>query len=109
MGAFLLFLLIFFIVIPLAKSVWAIYRQMRQVRSFMNDPAGYYTRTAAGKQKKRKQEQQKKTQRKVFTKDVGEYVDFEEIRSDSPQQNSTSGEVKYKKEEQVTDIKWEDL
>ncbi len=40
---------------------------------------------------------------------MGEYVDFEEIRSDSPQQNGTSDEVKYKKEEQVTDIKWEDL
>lgn len=108
MGAFLLFLLIFFIVIPLAKAFWAIYRQMRQVRSFMNDPAGYYSRTA-GKQKKRKQEPQKQTHRKVFTKDMGEYVDFEEIRSDSPQQNVSSDEVKYKKEEQVTDIKWEDL
>ncbi|MCM1020659.1 MAG: DUF4834 family protein [Muribaculum sp.] len=58
----------------------------------------------------RSQEPAKPTKKKIFDKSDGEYVDFVEIKqTESSDTKSGSAEVKYKKEEQITDAEWHDI
>lgn len=51
--------------------------------------------------------------KKKITRDVGEYVKWEEVEvteASSTEQNSTTDYTKYySKEEQIIDVKWEDI
>ncbi len=106
----IIILLIIFIVWPLVKAVWAIMRQVRQVRNFMNNPGDYF-RNATGQNQNATDDRysahaQTKKKKKI-SKNMGEYVDFEEINK--PDDSADSANIHFRTEEQVSDAKWEDV
>lgn len=115
MGTFLLALFIIFIVIPIARVVWSVYRLRSQARSafrrFEQDmrgqaedarrdarPGGW--RSAPAREKKISREQ-------------GEYVEWEEVAvtETSVGQDASSGptETRFESEQQIVDVEWEDV
>ena len=108
MGTFLFLLFVFFIVIPVIRVVITIWRARRQTRRFFDQ-----FRTAAGagasSQTRQKEPQQKPRSKKKIDPSVGEYVAFEEIKSETTttyrQNTTTYTEV----EQQVVDVDWEDI
>lgn len=116
---FLLILLILFLVVlwPALRAGWRIWSQMRQMQQFMRDPQEYIRRQA--EQEARRQSRPGSYDRgtesstaprrhgKKIAPDVGEYVDFEEL--DGPADIQRPKKSNFRPEEQVTDIKWEDL
>lgn len=118
MGTFLLFLLLFFVVIPLIRGLWQLWRirsAYRRAQQRMNDifngassgprPTGGRTRTAQPSRKGKK-----------IDPDVGEYVAFEEIRTqststtaDGTARTETKTTDTVRVESQIEDADWEDL
>lgn len=110
-----IFLLIVFILWPVLKLGWRIWMQMRQVRRFMADPEGEMRRQAA-KQARRQgagrysQAPQPQPKKKKITRDVGEYVEYTEVEVSEEERNSAETDTaSFKKEEQISDIKWVDI
>lgn len=116
---FLLILLILFLVVlwPALRAGWRIWRQMRQMQQFMRDPQEFIRRKA--EQEARRQSRHRpqsgpdegspmpRRHGKKIASDVGEYVDFEEL--EGPADIQRPKKSTFRPEEQVTDIKWEDL
>jgi hypothetical protein len=95
-------------------KVWRLHRRMRQ---FMQDPFGQ-------QQQQRRQSsnpfsdffgsrktKQRRNRRKKIPRGVGEYVEFTEVAGTVGDDTSANGSksVKFKKEEQIQDIEWEDI
>ncbi len=93
----LLILIIFFW--PVIKLAWRI----NQVRSQFNNINREAQRQAG---QHRQQRQSAPRPRKVYTKDDGEYVDFEEVSVTAAEERS---EVHYIPESQVSDAEWEEI
>lgn len=110
MFSFLIAVFVIFLLVQLFKVIFPIYSRIRQMRNFMNNPYDYFA-GQAGAQRSQAEHTQPKKHKKKFGKDVGEYVEFEEIATETAAKDKASGNtsVRYSKEEQVTDIKWEDL
>lgn len=104
---YLLILILFAVIfVPLAKALWAIFSQVRKVRQFMNDPTSYF-RGAYGAADNNGRSKKKK---KKFEPNEGEYIEFTEISCNTTTQSADgSTTTSYTREEQVTDIEWEDI
>ncbi len=90
--------LILFLFWPVIKLGFRIYRAQSQMRK---------TFRQATSQQRREQQQQAERE-KIFDRNVGEYVDFEEIDNnshDSSQQYNPPAKV----EPQIEDAEWEDI
>ncbi len=118
-------LLIFFFFISPAYKVWKTLNRARRQAREMNDAF----RRAAGidpdEERRKQQEQQRASRRGGWTsptprrkkigKDVGEYVKFKEVTvsnrtSESQTADSATGEsCRIEREEQIVDVRWEDL
>lgn len=88
----------------------------RRAREFMNDPLGFFMRqqqAAAGRaasDTRRRGTSVPRRKKKKIDPDVGEYVSFKEVRTETRSDgagNTTS--TTYVREEQVSDAQWEDL
>lgn len=98
----LLILFIIFIVVPLLRIGWAVYRLRRRAAEMFDGqyrrPQEYY----GGSRQQRRPERKKK-----IDPGVGEYVPFEDLPS-SPSGND-GHEVDFKPENQIEDVAWEDI
>ena len=95
-------------------KVWRLHRRMRQ---FMQDPFGQQQQKGrqsptpfsvfSGSRKTK----QRRNRRKKIPRGVGEYVEFTEVAGTVGDDTSANGSksVKFKKEEQIQDIEWEDI
>lgn len=106
-GLLLLFLIVF-IIWPLLRAGLLVYKARKQMRDLFGGGA----RKGGG----RRQEQQPPRRRKKIDPNVGEYVEFEEIKT----YTQSSGEVRTETsetgssgrtvtEEQIEDAEWEDI
>ena len=104
----LIFLLIFFVIIPIFRVGAAIYRARRQTRQFF-DSLG---RNAAGNRSDETPATPKPKKKKIDPTD-GEYVQFEEIDSTTTVNSSTDSagrtSTTVETEQQIVDIEWEDI
>lgn len=114
MFEFLLFLLILFYVVPKLIKLWLqwyIRRRQREAQQRMSDMFNSARgRTATDEQGEQPYDKHKK---KKIDSNVGEYVSFEEISTDSASAHDTDSEAtasrKGKSEPQVEDAEWEDI
>lgn len=113
MDTFLLLLFIFFFVLPVVRLAYAMYKVRKQVRDTMN---GMYNaqqkRDAANQQQQRKAGWSTPDARaKKIGEDVGDYVAFEELPTDSASAKTESGRVNSNiaTESQIIDADWEDV
>lgn len=108
MGTFLFLLFVFFIVIPVIRVVITIWRARRQTRRFFDQ-----FRTAAGtgasSHTRQKEPQQKPRSKKKIDPSVGEYVAFEEIKSETTTTDRQNTTTYTEVEQQVVDVDWEDI
>lgn len=131
MGYFLLFLLIFFVVIPLGKAIYQVYKLRKQTRRFFEQMHRDMTGEEPPKAKKSKsrgfgfgfgrgaassddESRPPKSRKKKIPADVGEYVAFEErsLTREEIDEIYTSAEkrkTRFRSESQVTDVEWEEI
>ncbi|MCM1331519.1 MAG: DUF4834 family protein [Bacteroides sp.] len=110
MGAFLFFLILIFIVLPLALlsrlfgGLFSFFRRTSTGSSFFRNGGSADSSSAPEPKPKKK---------KVFSRNCGEYVEFEEIIEEKSaagtSASSTGKEVKYEVEEQVSDAEWTEI
>lgn len=105
MGTFLLLLVLFFLVVPLIKSMAAIYRARKAARRFFEqfrqDPA------SSSSQNRGSYRPEPQRPRKKINPDDGEFVQFEDLPADSGSDRTTVSETIV--EQQVVDVEWEDI
>lgn len=128
---FLLLILVIFVLWPLLVAGWKIFRQVRMMRRFMNDPMAEMRRQAQQQNRTRAsrnsdsgnpfgfwfggnddaQETYKAPRGKKIPKDTGEYIPFTEINISEQELKAYFARTAtyVRAEEQVTDIKWTDL
>lgn len=98
MTAFFLLALLFLLLWPVIKIGYKIYRAQRQMRKAFEQAS----------QQQQQQQKQEADREKIFDRNVGEYVDFEEIENtdgnSEPHYNPT-----VKIEPQIEDAEWEDI
>ncbi len=95
------------------RGAWRIFMQMRRMQRFMADPEGEMRRQAAKARAAAGGAAKPKPARrgKKIPRDVGEYVSYTEIEVTEEERRASSdrSQTSFKKEEQVTDIKWVDI
>lgn len=111
MLTFLFLLILFFILWPVIKAAYTVNKARNQARDFFNqarsgynqgyDPRnerpGGWSRNASA------------VRPKIFTRDMGEYVDFEEIEGSSSTGETSYTRTTYSSESFITDAEWEDI
>lgn len=99
MGTFLLILFILFVVVPLLRGAWTIYK-LRRRRESENRPAGW---------------QQAEGRRKIISKNEGEYVEWEEVEVTEETTTASSDQAQSRRrtrtvgEQRIVDVEWEDV
>lgn len=104
---FLLLVALFFLLRPLIRVVWTVWRTMRQMRDMQNN-ASSGARTRRDSSSRR----HARPREKVFRRDEGEYVEFEEItveEATAPGNKTAAGGESSRHEPRVTDAEWEDI
>lgn len=107
MFKFLFLILLFIIIFPILRFIIAIWGASRRFKKQYKDFASgggprsngeYYKRSTFSKRKK------------IFSKEDGEYVEFEEIKIEKSSVTSTSGETEETYDEpQISDAKFEEI
>lgn len=117
MGTFLLILFIMFVVVPLLRGAWAIYKLRRQARSVFEA----MHRDNASERRRREAEnrpagwQQAEGRRKIISKNEGEYVEWEEVEMTSETTTAFSDSAQSQRrprtvdEQRIVDVEWEDV
>ncbi len=103
---FLLLVALFFLLRPLIRVAWTVWRTMRQMKNMQN-AASSRTRTRRNSSSSSPQ-----PRKKVFRRDEGEYVEFEEItveESTAPGNKTAASGPSTRHEPRVTDAEWEDI
>ena len=119
MLSLLLIFLIVFILWPLIRIGWQIWSNMRQWKRFMADPEAEMRRRAAQSRTGYNpfgafygnREEKPARRGKKISRDVGEYVAFTEVELTETEKSERdkTATTDFKKEEQITDVKWVDL
>lgn len=109
-GFLLLLFFIFYVVLPLAKFGWKIYRAKKNWDDQMNQ----FRRAAEGRRDAwgRPAEPETPHHKKKIARDVGEYVAFEEISVETSEETTDKKTVEketFTSEEQIEDVSWEDI
>lgn len=104
---FILLLIVIFVVWPIVRVLYAIYRLRSQTREA-------FRRAASAGQSRRNKAGWSRTSRphkKVIDPGEGEYVEWEEITVTQSTDTSSSGQADTHTvtEQQVTDVEWEDI
>lgn len=105
----LLLLFLFFIVIPLVRVTWFLYKARRQARRFFDSMSS----GASGKGR-RSSEPERPVHRKKIDPSVGEYIDFEEVTvtktsTTTDASGKTTTTTSTVTESQITDVEWEEI
>lgn len=108
MGTFLFLLFVFFIVIPVVRVVITIWRARRQTRRFF-DQFRNATGAGASSQTGRKEAPRQPKTKKKIDPTVGEYVAFEEIKTESTTTDRQNTTTYTEVEQQIVDVDWEDI
>ncbi len=113
MAYILIFLLIFFIVVPVVRVMYKVWVLRRQMRRFMEDPFGAqaFGQQPHGGQPPRdsgSRRQRQNRRGKKIPRDVGEYVAFTEYEGHTETAQTTSGRH-VRTESQITDVEWVDI
>jgi hypothetical protein len=102
----LIWFLVKFIISPILRVALTINRAKRQARDFFgayNNMGGreeYYGQN---------QEPEQNVNKKKIDKNVGEYVEFEELSASETTTTANSTSTRVYHESQVTDVEWEDV
>lgn len=104
----LLIILLFFLLRPVFK-MFMIYRKYRRAMRDAYSRAQSAQGRPYGRGSQSRGAQNPAPKKKVFTKDMGEYVAYEEISCTIKQENDSQQSSRTVTEEQVTDIEWEDI
>lgn len=112
MGSFLLLLFIIFIVIPLGRLLWTLFKVRSNYKKAVNNArqaqASYEARNRPGGWSAPRRERAKKV-----NPNVGEYVEWEdvEVTSTTTQETSKSSPGKTTRyfEERISDVEWEEI
>lgn len=108
--AFLFFILLLLLLLP-AFLLQKVIGWWRRVTGQGPAPGySYYDRGQyrEGQRHRQHQQQQHPRKKKIFSKNEGEYVDFEEITVNTSY-TGENGNVKYETEEQVSDAEWTEI
>ena len=110
-GLFVLFI-IFFLVLPILRAALFVHKARQQVRDMFGGGAQRQNR----EQNERQEPEQPAPRPKKIDPNVGEYVEFEEIKTSSQTTvTDADGTTEYRRvsetvrEEQIEDADWEDL
>lgn len=104
-GAILLFLLIWFVIVPLVRIAIVVHRARKRVREVFGGMGG---NAEASDDNRHYNEPPRKT--KIIDPSVGEYVAYEDIIVSSEETNKHSGTTtRYTIEQQIVDAEWEDI
>lgn len=111
MGTFLFLLLFFFVLLPLGRVAWAVWRQYRLVKRHMRQAEEFGERFRAAQGGARGQQRPPAGKKKKIASDVGEYVAFEEMRVYTDAEAGTTGAEapEGSAEPQVEDADWEEI
>lgn len=110
--AFFFLLILIFILIPIGRVFLAVYKAKRQTQRMWeqyNNNAQAFRRQYQQRSRGYSQPDQPQPKKKKIGRDVGEYVDFEEIAGSSTTQTEQSNTHKEYHEQQVTDAEWEEI
>ncbi len=111
---FLLILLIVFVVWPLCKGAWAVYRMRRAYKETINS-ARRAAEQAQAASRPGGWSAPRSRKSKIVNPNEGEYVEWEDVAADetaeatSSKQSSASGQNSRYFRERITDAEWEDL
>lgn len=109
----LIFILVFFIVIPLFRVGMAVYRARRQMREFARRVNNFGNNPYGNRSGGETPRQENPKPRKKIDPSVGEYVSFEEIAVSRVTTGDTGSKGKTrqatKTESQIVDVEWEDI
>lgn len=104
-GAIFLFLIIWFVIVPLARVAITVHRARKRVREVFGGMGGS---TDEGGNDRSDNEPPRKA--KIIDPSVGEYVAYEDIIVSSEETNKNSGTTtRYTIEQQIVDAEWEDI
>lgn len=113
MGTFILLLLIFFVIIPVCKLLWRGWQFHRRWKDATSNLRDAYARAYGQAQGAADQgRQQPRRKKKKIDPNVGEYVAFEEIHTESTSTTSSAdsrGNTTFRSESQIEDAVWEDV
>lgn len=107
-GIIILIVVFYWIVLPLAR----LYLRIRKARNQFRDIYNNFPGSNAARDRthgNRAANTHTTPKAKKFRPDEGEYVDFEEIDATYCEYDPEAGEVRYEREQQVTDVEWEDI
>lgn len=113
MGSFLLLLFIIFIVIPLGRLLWTVFKVRSNYKKAVNNArqaqASYQAQNRPGGWSAPRRERAKKV-----SPNVGEYVEWEDVEvtsSTTAQETSKSSPGKTTRyfEERISDVEWEEI
>lgn len=105
--AFLLFILLLLLILPAVLLQKAIGWWRRFTGQGQSPRYSYYNRGRDYHEPNRRQQQQPQRKKKIFNKNEGEYVDFEEITV--TRSETGDGNVSYETEEQISDAEWTEI
>lgn len=113
MSTLLFLLLFFFVLLPLGRIGWAMWRQYRLIKRHMRQAEEFRQafEGAAGRGGSRREEPQPAPRKKKIAEDVGEYVAFEEVRVYNSESDVTTeaDTTQVRAEAQVEDADWEEI
>jgi len=111
MGTFIFLLIFFFVLLPLGRVAWAVWRQYRIVRRHMREAEKFretFERGSGASRSDGPHPRQPRRRDKKISRDVGEYVAFEEMRVyDSGDRMRERPQVP--PEPQIEDADWEEI
>lgn len=106
-------ILLIILLIILLRPVYRVYKVYRQYKKAYNDAFGRddaHSRSQRQDYGRQRQEAAPAEKKKVFTKDMGEYVAYEEMSASSAAEVHTPGaDFRQTTEEQIVDAEWEEL
>jgi uncharacterized membrane protein len=73
-----IFFILFFVILLMFLAGFSVIRGIRDI--LFGSPSGRQRTAASGKNASRRQTASQKKQKKIFRKDEGEYIDYEEIK-----------------------------
>lgn len=105
MGAFFGFILLFLLLLVIVPVLWivsSIFKMRRRFKRTVNDAMG-------GQREYTARETQSDGSRKVYAKDVGEYVSYEEIIVDREQEEKPPHRKNVRPEPRISDVEFEEI
>lgn len=109
--SFLLFLLLIILFMVVVLPLTVIHRIYRAFTGRRNGADAFAGMGYRGGKRQREEEPQPKVKKKVFSRNEGEYVDFEEISVEvsGETRDSAGNTVRYEIEEQISDAEWVEI